>query len=202
MLRIIEPRSHELYQAEINALQYIFKFTQNFKTPEDEQAKATFIIAEDSKCGIYGGAILRKKPLDTFDEEIEAIFSAVHSHRKKIWNVHLCFYISDEMGLSSQEKTKVFDDFFYRLFIKLRTFGRQQKTNCLVLSLNEAGYFWTNTYFEWPYVFKVPLHNTLDDHFHGILSLKPAKDSNRRRRKRSPAPVSQTETVQTEEAPL
>lgn len=197
MLKIIEPNSHELYQPEINALLYLFKLSHNydFKLPLEEQEKATFIVAEDSKCGIYGGAILRKKPLEAFEKEIEAIFSTFYSYRTKIWNVHLCFYIEAYENLPPQEKLRVLRDFYPQLFKKLRTFGKQQKTSCLVLSLKQSEHFMTSTHFEWPYILEVPLHNSLDSLFHGILSFKPPKDPDHASRKRFPNTVNQAAEV-------
>ena len=93
MLRIIEPPSHEDYQSEIDTLLYLFQVSQKVELPLEEKVKSTFIMAKDPKCGVYGGAILRKKPLYALDERIEAVLSTLHSKSRKVWFVQLCAYM-------------------------------------------------------------------------------------------------------------
>ncbi len=64
MKSISQNSSHEEYQSEINTLLFIFKYClpKDFEISSEERAASTYIIAQDSIEGVYGGAILRKKP--------------------------------------------------------------------------------------------------------------------------------------------
>ncbi len=193
MLKIIEPTVHEVYQSEIDTLLYLFQLSQRVDLPLEEQARSTFIMAKDPKCGVYGGAILRKKPFSAFDETIEAALSTLHSRNRKVWFVQLCACMVECETLSREDKIKLFKTFYSSLYKKFMKFGKQKKTNFLVLSLSPSDYAITNTYQEWPYVLEVLPNNTLDNHFQGILDIKPAKRKDNKKVKSYPDPANQVE---------
>jgi hypothetical protein len=106
MLRITEPPSHEDYQSEIDTLLYLFQVSQKVEIPLEEKVKSTFTMAKDPTCGVYGGAILRKKPLYALDATIEAVLSTLHSKSRKVWFVKLCASMVECETLSREEKIK------------------------------------------------------------------------------------------------
>jgi hypothetical protein len=207
MLKIIEPSSHEDYQSEIDTLLYLFQVSQKVELPLEEKVKSTFIIAKDPKCGVYGGAILRKRPLYALDERIEAVLSTLHSKSRKVWFVQLCACMVECETLSREDKITLFKSFYSSLYKKFMMFGKKRKTNFLVLSLTPSDCVITSTYQEWPYILEVLPNDTLDNLFQGILALKPAlkleKRTDDKRVKPSPDLVNSLNPVNSiEEAPL
>ena len=172
MLRIIEPPSHGFYQSKIDTLLNIFKIYQNLELSLEEQAKTTFIVAEDPKCGVYGGALLYKKKVRTFEDRIEKIISALYSNKRKVWAVKLCLCIEEDETLLSFEKLDLFQDFYSSLLKKFMNFGRQENASFLVLSLRPTDFFKTKTHSYWPYLLEIQPKDSFDGLFHGILDLK------------------------------
>jgi len=203
MLKIIEPSSHEVYQAEIDTLLYFLQVSQKIEIPLEEKTRSTVIIAKDPKYGVYGGAIFRKKRSDALDETIETALSTLHSKSRKVWFVQLCACMVDCDGLSREDKLTLFKSFYARLYKKLVKFGKQHKTRFLVLSLSPSDYAITSSYQGWPYILEVLPDNTLDHRFQGILALKPEKHTGDKRVKPSSDLIPSLNTLNpVEEVPL
>lgn len=194
MFKIIAPPSHEVYQSEIDTLLYYFQVYRGIEIPLEEQAKSTFIIAKDPKCGVYGGAILRKRSFKdpsfknmsfksassyALDETIETTLSTLYSKTRKVWLVELCTALGECETLSKEAKVLLLRDFHSQLLKKLMVFGKQQKINFLIPYLCPSDYVITSTYHDWPYILEVPPQDTLDNHFQGILSLNLKKREHR-----------------------
>ena len=203
MLKIIEPSSHEEHQLEIDTLLYFLQVSQKIEIPLEDKTRSRFIIAKNPKCGVYGGAIFRKKPLDALDETIGTALSTLHSKSRKVWFVQLCACIVGCEELSREDKLTLFKGFYSRLYKKLVKFGKQHKTRFLVLSLRPSDYAITSSYQDWPYILEVLPDNTLDHRFQGILALKPTKRMGGKRVKPSSDLIPSLDIVDTvEEAPL
>ena len=185
MLKIIEPSSHEEHQLEIDTLLYFLQVSQKIEIPLEDKTKSRFIIAKSPKCGVYGGAIFRKKPLDALNETIGTALSTLHSKSRKVWFVQLCACIVGCEELSREDKLTLFKGFYSRLYKKLVKFGKQHKARFLVLSLSPSDYAITSSYQGWPYILEVLPDNALDHRFQGILALKPTKRMNGKRVKSS-----------------
>ena len=177
MLRIIEPPSHVFYQSKIDTLLDLFNVYQNLKLPLEQQTKTTFMVAENDKCGVYGGAFLCKKKAYAFDDNIAKIISSLHSNKRKVWAANLCLCIEEDETLSSFDKLDLYQDFYQSLFKKFVAFGKKENANFLVLSLHPTDYFKTITYGYWPFLFEVQPKDSLDGLFHGILALKSKKQA-------------------------
>lgn len=177
MLKIIEPSSHETYQAEINTLLSIFKccLPKGFEFSAEERATSTYVIAQDSIEGVYGGAILRKKPFHTFDGKIEALLSILHSHKRKAWHAQFCTYLAESSQLSRQDKALLSREFYTKLYKKLIIFGRKHKSNFLVVSVAQPDYAMTGFVAYWPYIVEVLPVGHYNPIFHGILDIRPDK---------------------------
>jgi hypothetical protein len=200
MLKIIEPSSHEVYQSEIDRLLYFLQVSQKIEIPLEEKTRSSFIIAKSPKCGVYGGAVFRKRPLDALHETTETTLSTLHSKSRKIWFVQLCACIVGCEGLPREDKLILFKSFYSRLYKQLVKFGKQHKARFLVLSLSPSDYAITSF---WPYILEVLPDNTLDHRFQGILALKPTKRMNGKRVKSSSDLMSSLDILDSvEEAPL
>ncbi len=177
MLKIIEPSSHEEHQSEINTLLSIFKccLPKGFEFSSEEKKTSTYIIAQDSIEGVYGGAILRKKPFHTFDRKIEALLSILHSHKRKAWHAQFCTYLPESAQLSRQDKALLFGEFYTKLYKKLMIFGRKRKSNFLVVSLAQPDCAMTGFVADWPYIVEVLPEGHNNPYFHGILDIRPEK---------------------------
>jgi hypothetical protein len=177
MLKIIEPSAHEMYRAEINTLLCIFKhcLPTGFELSSEERAASTYIIAQDSIEGVYGGAILRKKPFHTFHEKIEALLSILHSHKRKAWHAQFCTYLSESAQLSRQDKILLFGEFYTKLYKKLMIFGKKHKSNFLVVSVAQPDSAMSGYVADWPYVVEVLPQGHNNPIFHGILDIRPDK---------------------------
>ncbi len=175
MFKIIEPSSHEKYQSDISNLLTIFRITQSLEISLEERTTSTFIIAKDSKHGVYGGAILRTKPFCVFEERIEKILSILHSHKRKAWFVQFGTYLLEDPSISRHDRFQLFREFYVGLDKKFMIFGRKQKTNFLVVSVSQADYVATNIHQNWPYILEVLPNSLVDPFFHGILDIRPAK---------------------------
>lgn len=185
MLKIIEPSSHEVYQPEIDRLLYFLQVSQKVEIPVEEKTRSSFIIAKNPKCGVYGGAVFRKKRSDALNETIETALFTLHSKSRKVWFVQLCACIVGCEGLSREDKLTLFKSFYSRLYKQLVKFGKQHKARFLVLSLSPSDYAITSSYQGWPYILEVRPDNTLDHRFQGILALKPTKRTGDKRVKPS-----------------
>ena len=174
MIRIIEPSSHERYQSEIDILLAIFKkiLPSDFKLSPEEKAASTYMVAKDSIYGVYGGAILRKKPFCDFDDQIETLLSILHSSKRKAWAAQFCTYLPENPRLSYQDRIFLFREFYLKLYRKFMIFGKKQKTNFLVVSIAQPDYSISDCFYDWPYIVKVLPDTGYDPFFHGILDVR------------------------------
>jgi hypothetical protein len=177
MIRIIEPPSHAFYQPKIDAVLDLFKVYMNISLPLEEQAKTTFMIAENEKCGVYGGILLCKKKGDVFDHKITKVISVLHSTKRKFWTATLCVGLAEDETLSAFDKLELCEEIYQSLFKKLMAFGKKEDANFLVLSSRSEDAFKTKTYGHWPYLIEVQTKDSRNDLFHGILDLKSMKPS-------------------------
>lgn len=175
MIQIVKPRHYDVYKPKVEALLDLFTVYQKLEFSSEAKNKTTFMMAEDRKLGVYGGALLYQQPLSQLDGTIRKIISTLHSPKRKIWTVNL-FFPGDEGGAySSLEGVKFCQDFYNGLLKQLIKFAQQKKVPFLVLTLPPSEVFKTKTYGRWPYLLEVYPKDARDGLFHGILSLKLAK---------------------------
>jgi len=175
MLKLIDPSSHEKYQEEIDDLLSIFKgsLPKNCQPSLEEKEKNVYIIAEDSDFGVYGGALLRKKPFCDFDDQIKMVLSLLHSHKRKVWSVQFCTCLQEYVRMSQQDRIYLLKAFYSKLYKKLLVFGKQHKAKFLVVSLRQPDYAISTLFLEWPYVLEVLPEGEDFPFFHGILDIRP-----------------------------
>ena len=177
MIRIIEPSSHLFYQSKIDSVLDLFKVYMNVSLSVEEQAKTTFMIAEDEKHGVYGGVLLSKKKGDVFDNKITNVISVLHSNKRKFWTATLCLGLEEDQTLGPFERLELCEDFYQSLFKKLMAFGKKEEANFLVLSLRSTDFFKTKTYGHWPYPIEIQPKDSRSSLFQEILDLKSRKPS-------------------------
>jgi len=197
MIKIIKPRDHKHHQAKIEAFLDLFTIYQRqvdplkeplkeplrFEFSSEEQSKITFIIAEDTKRGVYGGALLYQLSVKDIDEKLGKVISAL-SNKTKVWVSRLCFCAEKEdldsenldPGFSSDiEQLDFCHRFYHDLLREFIKFGKKQKAGFLVLSLTPMNYFKTKSYGDWPYLLEIQPKYSPDELFHGLLPLKAEK---------------------------
>jgi len=185
MLKIIEPQAHEFYGQKIDSLLGLLKIYQNFYLFPDAQDRATFIIAEDDKRGVYGGAILYPRmissslefmPEDTQDEKLEKLFSDFQPKVKEYWTARICLCIGHDTSTPLLETVKLYQRFYHNLYKAFCYFGEKERIEYLTFTLRAIDTHVDNTlhiltYQTWPYLIEVRPENP-DGFFYGILSLK------------------------------
>lgn len=130
MYKIIEPQAQGLHSERINSLLGLLKIYQNFYINPEAQDRATFVIAEDDKRGVYGGAVLYPHPISSFfelsseetDENIlEKMFSSLHLKGvqpkvKEYWTARICLCLGYDRSTSLRETTELYRCFYHKLY--------------------------------------------------------------------------------------
>ncbi len=175
MLRIIEPKDHCFHRFRIEALLDLFQIYHNFELTFEEKISSTFIIAEDERNGVYGGAILYKKKVGALYDKIRNIVSVFHPTGRKVWVGHLCLSLDQSEPFSVFNELELCRNFYQNLLKRFIKFDRKKKTKFFILSLHPMASFKEKIYGQWPYLLEVPQKEATDGLFHGILGLNPAK---------------------------
>ncbi len=174
MLNIIEPQDHSTYQSRIDSFSNLLKIYQNFSLSSKSQDKATFIIAEDEKRGVYGGAVFYPQKAKELHKHISDLLCIPEN--RTVWCVRLCFCIDQSENCSKLEVLDLLENFFLNLHQVLSELGKKKDTNCLVLTLNPQDLHNTITYGKWEYFLEIKPKESSDGQFHGLLRLdKKAK---------------------------
>lgn len=175
MFKIIEPKDHFLHHERIEALLDLFKVYHHFELSPEERVLTTFMIAEDERRGVYGGALLYPKKIGSLYSKIKNLISVLHSRGRKIWVVNLCLCLEEDNPVESLTKLELCQSFYAILLKKFMKFGRKKNAKFLILSLHPTASFKEKTYGRWPYLFEINPKESLDGLFHGILSLRSEK---------------------------
>lgn len=175
MFKIIEPKDHCFHRSRIEALLDLFQIYHNFELTFEEKISSTFIIAEDERNGVYGGAILYKKKVGALYDKIRNIVSAFHPTGRKVWVATLCLSLDQSEPFSAFEELELCQTFYQSLLKRFIKFGRKKKTKFFILSLHPMASFKEKIYGQWPYLLEVPQKEATDGLFHGILGLNSVK---------------------------
>ncbi len=190
MLKVIEPQIHEFHGPLIDSLLGLLKIYQGFYLSPEQQDKATFLIAEDDKRGVYGGAVLYTQKIspsldlaanDTRDEVLGKMFSAFQPKVKTYWTARVCLCIGQEPSTPYLETIELYEN-LYKAFTE---FGEQKGVEYLTFTFQATGGCADNTlsallYKNWPYLLEARPSEYPDGYVHGILSLKGNKFKARR----------------------
>ena len=179
-----QPESHEYHKSEINTLLRLLKSYQRFKLPLEERPKTNFVIADNRKNGVYGGAVLYRQSLVCRDflsaftlssqEEnplysIENIFSHCSPEAETIWAARVCLRVNDKTFPLTSNLFEYHENFYAELLRYFCTFGKREGIKYLALQARD--HINTKTY-GWPYVFEIKPKESIDRLFHGFLALQ------------------------------
>ena len=189
MYKIIEPQSHDLHRPTIDSVLGLLKIYQNFCLSPEMKEKATFLIAEDEKRGVYGGAVLYLQHIspsfdlvasDTQEDVLGKMFSTFQPRGEEYWRARICFCVGQGASPSTPEAVKLCQNFYKNLYKAFAKFGEKKKVEYLTFTLHTADARIDNnvnimTYSTWPCLLEVRPAKTSDAFFHGILSLRKKK---------------------------
>ena len=191
MFRVIEPYAHEFYEEKIDTFLGLLKIYQNFYLSFDDHDKATFIIAEDDKRGVYGGAVLYPcrgfptlefLPEDMQHSILERLFSPFHQE-KEFWTARIGLYLGNDSSTPLIEAVKLYQNFYNRLYKAFCEFGDRKKLKTLSFTLCPREAYVDHclrilTYQRWPNLKELRFNNN-GDFFHGLLVLKDHSHSHK-----------------------
>ena len=181
-----QPESHKYHKSEIKTLLRLLKSYQRFELPLEERSKASFVIADNRKNGVYGGAVLYRQSLVCRDflsaftlssqEEnllysIENIFSHCFPEVETIWAARVCLRVNDKTFPLTPDLFEYHESFYEELFKYFCAFGETEGIKYLALTLQARDHINTKTY-GWPYVFEIKHKESVDRLFHGFLALQ------------------------------
>lgn len=197
MYKIIEPRAHGLHSERINSLLGLLKIYQNFYIDPEAQDRATFVIAEDDKRGVYGGAVLYPHPVSSFfelsseetDQSIlDKMFSSLHLKGvhlkdaqpkvKEYWTARICLCLGYDRTTPLRETAELYRCFYHKLYKAFCYFREKENLEYLSFTLRASDTHVNNnlrllTYQTWPSLLDVKhSDNGFHTYLHGILSFK------------------------------
>ena len=172
MLNIIEPKDHHLHTSKISSLFSLLKIYQNFSLPMEELEDATFIIAENKKFGVYGGAVVFPQNIKDLYPKLASAFLEFLPENDKIWSVRLCFCLDQGERFLTLEGLEICEKFYQDLHQSLQEVGQKKGIHYFALTLQLGDYRNTLTYGRWNYLLDVPSSESSDYRFHGLLVLK------------------------------
>ncbi len=171
MFKTIEPKHHCFYKP---LIEHFIKSCPSlgFEFSNPLQNRTTFILKEDQKRGVYGGAMLFKRKLSDFPKELVKPLSNFISLKEPIWEAVVSISFEDDSPLYTSREVEQFCQTFYRsLYETLVKFGKKERTGFLYVSLDSGEYHCVEGLTLWPYVFELKPQDSSDGLFHGILPL-------------------------------
>lgn len=186
MYKIIEPKAHQLQGERIDSLLGLLQIYQNFYLDPEAHDRATFVIAEDDKRGVYGGAVLYPRKISSFleimpeetdEETLGKLFSSFQPKVKEYWTARICLCIGHDTSTPLLEAVELCQYFYRTLYKAFCYFGEKKCIEYLTFTLRPTDPHVDNTlriftYQTWPYLIEVRASENPDGLFHGILSLK------------------------------
>ena len=170
MFKLIEPKHHRSYKLLIDPLLGELEKNPALSCSFQDYRNATFIIAQDDKKGIYGGALLLKKRVSSLYREVGENMFPFTPQNEEVWSCTVCIQVeSKDRSLSYESFCKI----FYRdLYEKLFEFGVKKKIDFFWMALAPVEYLSTKLLGFWPsYEIQVRPEESQDGLFHGILPL-------------------------------
>lgn len=172
MFKIIEPKYHCFYKIPIDRFIELTKLYSPLEFSQQDQNRATFILADNRETGIYGGALLLNKRLSDFPPELVKTLSDFVSPQECIWKCIISLSFEKDSPLYETDEMLHFCQIFYRkLYNRLVGFGKKEETGFLCVSLDSGEYLCTEGLVSWPYVFELKPQDSSDGLFHGVLPL-------------------------------
>ena len=172
MFTVIHPKYHCFCISSINHFMELIKSRTSLGLSKHDQNRATFILCDDHKNGVSGGAILLKNRLNDFPQELTNTLSDFVSSKDSIWKCRVFLTFEKESPLCATNEQDHFCQIFYRnLYNNLAEFGKREGTGFLCVSLDSGEYLCTEGLTFWPYIFELKPQNSSDGCFYGVLAL-------------------------------
>ncbi|OJW51126.1 MAG: hypothetical protein BGO67_12415 [Alphaproteobacteria bacterium 41-28] len=179
MFKIIEPHRQCYYKARLDLFVKLMRLQQRFFLSSREQSQATFILAEEEEGEVYGGAILYRKSPHDLHLQIKKTILTFCPYEEEIWE---CTLFLQSERLSYVRDRDFFMKVFYRnLLEKLIEVGREHGVYFLCLTLSPVESHRIRKASFWPWIVELTPQESLDNLFHGILSLQINEGSSRER---------------------
>jgi hypothetical protein len=183
MLKTIDPKEHKLHQSTIGAFLDLLSVYHNFDLSPERRKKSTFLIAEDNKNGVYGGAVLYPQDiynlrndvqLEDYEDTFRGAFMTFRPQIQEFWIARICFCLEANLSPSALGGLEICEVFFREIYDALLAFGESKNTEFLPFYLCSFDTITPSYYKQWLYL---PIWNSDDKSglTHGILSLKGKK---------------------------
>lgn len=178
MPNIIEPKDHHLHTSKISSLLNFLKIYQKFSLLPEEKETATFIIAENEKFGVYGGAVVYLKDVKRLYHKLAAPLLEFLPKKEQIWCVRLCFSADQDDRALILETVALCEGFYVGLYKILGELSQKKRENYFALTLRTQDHQNTLTYGRWSYLLGISSYDASDYYFHGLLALSSKKEGN------------------------
>lgn len=181
MLKIITPKGQKFHQSTIESFLDLLRVYQNFELSHARRKSSTFLIAEDSRHGIYGGALLYPQitydldedfPLDDYDDTFRGTFVTFQPQIQEFWTSRICYCREANLSPFSQAEAELCKRFYHDLYEALLDFGDPRGIEFLAFSLCSFDTIEPPYYKEWPELVTIRHSDDMSGLFHGILPLK------------------------------
>ncbi|MBS0272255.1 MAG: hypothetical protein JSR85_06370 [Proteobacteria bacterium] len=138
----------------------------------EEPKNTIFVIADEKRKELVGGASLFKKELSLIQEDVRELVTTLPL-QNRVWECSNVYIETFYKNLEPEKKDFVeFSQSFYRGFYEgLVEFGKQKKAGFVIMKLSSDIYNATKKFGLWPYVVELKPENSPDGLFHGILPL-------------------------------
>jgi len=184
MFKIITPHGHNFHQLAIRSFLDLLKVYQNFKLNSCRKMKSTFIIAEENKRGIYGGAVLYPQKVnnpiepasyDRYEDSFREAFATFQPDVHEFWTARICFCLEITPSSKNLEEINLCGNFYRNLYEAFLAFGLSKEIDFLAFSLYSFERLKPPLYKKWPHCMPVQFSHTSDGLYHGILSFSGKK---------------------------
>ncbi|MDI9640441.1 hypothetical protein QM565_32595 [Geitlerinema splendidum] len=152
------------------------KIYQKFSLLPEEKETATFIIAENEKFGVYGGAVVYLQDVKRLYHKLAAPLLEFLPKKDKIWCVRLCFSANQDDRVLILETLTLCEDFYVSLYKILGELSQKKRENYFALTLRTQDHQNTLNYGRWSYLLGISSYDASDYHFHGLLALSSEKE--------------------------
>lgn len=175
MFKTINTHEHRFYKSLIEPFLKELKAQNSSLYDSFSDFKETnFILAYENPDRINGGAIIQKRKEVTLHPQIrERLDTYVHPNQD-VWVGTI--FLELKSWISGQEYDCFSKIFFRKLYDALVSFGQQEKTGFLCLSLAAPQHLSTDHLEYWPYVLTIRPRDSKDGLFHSVLALSGTRD--------------------------
>lgn len=190
VLKIIEPKSHNMYRATIDSFLDLLKQHHDLIFSPEIRDRSIFLIASaenfspsgsKSEGEIYGGAILYPQKIpsvldladtDTNEEMVIKLTSFFQPKGEEYWTARICLCLEMDTSAAAILETQDISHRFYKeLYQAFNKFGKAEGIDYLAYSLRVFETYNVKTFERWPYQLGIMVADPDHEFAQGILSL-------------------------------